>query len=227
MKLIHSLCFLLFAPITFAQVAAPTKPISATPRPDNSELRQMFLDDQHDRGNEPFPMFDEQGNRVPTKRWPMEPEAILVKQDAERRARVHKMLDGGQVQSGQDYWFAAMIYQHGAEPNDYLMAHILATAAAIKGNRNGLWLSAAALDRYLMSVKQKQIYGTQFALDKNGPWTQSDYNKELLSDSLRALSCVTSYAQQQKQIKAAEDGQPLDADTGVMSCIMAGHEPSN
>jgi hypothetical protein len=221
MRLLCWLCVLLFAPIAFAQVAAPTKPNSTVTSPDNAALKQMFLDDQHDRGNDPFPTFDDHGNRMPTKQWAIEPDATLAKHDADRRARVHKMLDEGQVQSGQDYWFAAMIYQHGEEPNDYLMAHVLATAAAIKGNRNGLWLAAASLDRYLMSVKQKQIYGTQFALDKKGPWTQSDYDKDLLSDNLRALSCVTPYAQQQKQIKAAQDGQTLDANTGLMSCIMS------
>jgi hypothetical protein len=43
----------------------------------------------------------------------------------------------------------------------------------------------------------------------------------LLDDNLRAASCVTSYDQQQKQIRAAQhSGDALDANTSVMSCVM-------
>lgn len=86
----------------------------------------------------------------------------MEKHDRERRVRVHQLLDAGSVKTGQDYWFAALIFQHGEKPEDYLLAHALALTAAYKGNRNGRWLAAASLDRYLLSISRKQTYGTQF-----------------------------------------------------------------
>ena len=43
-----------------------------------------------------------------------------------------------------------------------MTAHRLATLAAIHGHRTSRWLLAASLDRYLMSLNQGQVYGTQF-----------------------------------------------------------------
>jgi hypothetical protein len=119
------------------------------------------------------------------------------------------------------FWFAAMVFQHGRDSEDYLLAHVLSSTAVAKGNRNGLWLAAASFDRYLLSVGKKQIYGTQFDLEKGTTWTQKNYDEDLLDDSMRAASCVTSYDQQQKQIRSAQQpGQTLDANTTVMSCVM-------
>jgi hypothetical protein len=197
-------------------------PSSTSPQgQDIPELRKIFLDDQRDRGNDPFPEFDAQGKEVPKKTRPILADEVTARHDDERRARVHELLHAGKIQSGQDFWFAAMVFQHGRDPEDYLLAHILASAAVAKGNRNGLWLAAASLDRYLLSVGKKQIYGTQFNLEKGTTWTQRDYDKNLLDDNMLAASCVTAYDQQQKQIVAAQGaGQVLDANTTVLTCVM-------
>ena len=194
---------------------------TSTQGQDIPELRKIFLDDQRDRGNDPFPEFDAQGKELPKKIWPVLADEVIARHDDERHARVHELLHAGKIQTGQDFWFAAMVFQHGRDPEDYLLAHVLASTAVAKGNRNGLWLGAASLDRYLLSVGKKQIYGTQFDLEKGASWTQKNYDKDLLDDNLRAASCVTSYDQQQKQIRAAQhSGDALDANTSVMSCVM-------
>src|ERR1700719_1334527 len=124
---------------------------------DNAEIKTLFLNDQHDRGFDPFPEFDEHGKPVAARKsWPVQPMETMEKRDRERRVRVHQLLDAGNVKTGQDDWFAAMIFQHGEKPEDYLQAHVLALTAAYKGNRNARWLAAAALARYLLSVSQKQ-----------------------------------------------------------------------
>ena len=188
---------------------------------DIPELRKIFLDDQRDRGNDPLPEFDAQGKELPKKIWPVLADEAISRHDDERRARVHELLHADKIQTGQDFWFAAMVFQHGQNPEDYLLAHVLASTAVAKGNRNGLWLAVASLDRYLLSVRKKQIYGTQFDLEKGVSWTQKNYDKDLLDDNLRAASCVTSYDQQQKQILAAQhSGEALNANTTVMSCVM-------
>ena len=56
-----------------------------------------------------------------------------------------------------------MIFQHGTKPEDYLLAHVLATAALRKGGAPlAPGLVAATLDRYLQSIGQPQVFGTQF-----------------------------------------------------------------
>jgi hypothetical protein len=96
---------------------------------------------------------------------------------------------------------AAFIFQHGQKPDDYLYAHVLATTALGKGFEPAKWLSAATLDRYLRSVKQPQIFGTQFgSLFDDGDL--DPYNKELLSDRMRQLWCVAPYS---KQLEIQDD----------------------
>ncbi len=199
-----------------AQTSPPTKPANA----DNPELKTLFLDDQHDRGVEPFTTLDEHGKRVgPKKPWPVQPMETMEKRDRERRNRVHQLLDAGSVKTDQDYWFAALIFQHGEKPEDYLLAHVLALTAAYKGNRNGRWLAAASLDRYLLSISQKQVYGTQFT-GKAGDTVQADYGADLLDDTLRAASCVIPREMQHKQWLAFQSGQSADVNTTLISCVM-------
>lgn len=81
------------------------------------------------------------------------------------------MLTQGEVRTGLDYYNAALIYQHGKTPDDYLLAHVLALDAISLGTKEGRWLAAATLDRYLQSIEKPQIFGTQFHTE-NGVLTQ-------------------------------------------------------
>jgi len=89
----------------------------------------------------------------------------------------------GRVQSGEDYYYAAFIFQHGQKPSDYLYAHVLAVTAVNKGFKSAIWLCAATLDRYLCSIKQPQVFGTQIGSLDDGPTTQEPYDKEMVSDT--------------------------------------------
>ena len=82
--------------------------------------------------------------------------------DRQRRERVLEIVRAQQVDTADDYFHAALVLQHGDAPEHFLLAHVLATVAAFKGHKTGKWLSAAALDRYLASLKQDQFFGTQF-----------------------------------------------------------------
>jgi xylose isomerase len=57
-----------------------------------------------------------------------------------RRERVRALLDAGQLRSGWDFREASFIFQHGSQPDDFLMAHILAMAALAKGIRKAAGL---------------------------------------------------------------------------------------
>ncbi len=142
-----------------------------TGRTTKSALRKIYDEDQKDR-------TDEAG-------------------DARRREQVQRLIGDGKVKSGEDYYYAAFIFQHGQKP-DFLFAHVLAVTAVSKGFHGAIWLSAGTLDRYLHSMKQPQIFGTQFGSLNDGSDDQGLYDEEMLSDGLRAMWCVASHSAQTK-----------------------------
>jgi hypothetical protein len=120
-------------------------------------------------------------------------------QDRARRARAREMLDSGQINSADDYWRAAFIFQHGDRPEDYLLAHSLAVAAIGLGRQDATWIAAATMDRYLHSIGKPQIYGTQFQL-RDAEMTQGNFNRELLPDQVRRSSNVPTLAEQARSL---------------------------
>jgi hypothetical protein len=113
------------------------------------------------------------------------PSATIKKQDEKHRRQVRELLARGALHTGKDFERAAFIFQHGSTPEGYLLAHSLALVAMARGNAGALWLATATLDRYLNSIKQPQIYGTQFHNTKETGWSQEPYNRTLISDELR------------------------------------------
>ncbi|MGH7020650.1 MAG: hypothetical protein ACREEY_12245 [Brevundimonas sp.] len=124
------------------------------------------------------------------------PDLTQSMADADRRDQVRAMLDRGEVRSGTDYWRAGFIFQHGNQPEDYLLAHALATAALSQGEPDGAWLAAASLDRYLLATGRPQIYGTQFIAFSDQPSRQSALDRDLLTDAVRKATRVPPLAEQ-------------------------------
>lgn len=150
--------------------------------PSNPEMKRIFDEDQ--RVRQPGAKVD----------W-----LVVGRSDAERREATRKLLDEGALHTGEDFWRAAFVFQHGSKPEDFLLAHTLAIVALKKGDQDGAWIAAATLDRYLHSTNQQQIYGTQFHWEKGGPTTQDPYNRTLISDPLRQQLGVPTIEQQQAQ----------------------------
>ena len=117
------------------------------------------------------------------------------------------MLDSGKLRSGDDFYHAAFMFQHGEQPDDYMMAHTLATIANGRGSRDATWIAAATLDRYLQNIGQRQIYGTQYRSTADGGLTQDACDKTLMSDALRAAMGVPPLAEQEQQRKKMEADQ--------------------
>lgn len=151
----------------------------------NGEMRQIYDADQKDR--QPA---------VGKIDW-----GVVSKRDADRRKRVRQLLASGKLHSGKDFERAAFVFQHGDTPDDYLLAHTLAIVATARGDGSAIWIAAATLDRYLQSVHQPQIYGTQFKFRAGGHVTQKPYDPRLISDALRRDLDVPSLAAQQAQRK--------------------------
>ena len=94
-----------------------------------------------------------------------------------------------------------VVLQHGAGPEDYLLAHILASIAAFKGRDDARWLSAAALDRYLRSIHRNQVFGTQYVRSGSGPWEQAPFDRKLLPDTIRSEYGVPPLSEQHKKLE--------------------------
>lgn len=179
---IHTTLFLLLLTL-YATAQQGSKP------PGSTEVHELFVADQADRQN-----VGSNGTAAPD--W-----VGINRRDSERRERTRQLITKGEVKSAQDYHDAAFIFQHGSKPQDYLLAHILATAAVAKGDANSLWIAAATLDRYLQSIDKSQVFGTQyFQPEDSKPWTQDPYDRELVPDGLRSVFGVPIRSLQQKTL---------------------------
>lgn len=120
----------------------PAKP-QAT---ENVELARMFKEDQDDR-KPGLHGID----------W-----AVVKPRDDVRLARVRELYATNALHTGADWLHAALILQHGNEPDDYLLAHEMCVAALAEGEQGAKWLVAASEDRFLMGIGRKQRFGTQY-----------------------------------------------------------------
>jgi hypothetical protein len=121
--------------------------------------------------------------------------APIEKDDEARRGQVRALLEKGELRAGEDFRLAALVFQHGSEPRDYLFAHTLALVALAKGDRSASWIASASLDRYLQSIGRPQIFGTGFGPDGA---SQGAFDRELVSDAIRRELNVPALADQRE-----------------------------
>jgi hypothetical protein len=122
----------------------------------------------------------------------------IEKDDAARRAQVRALLGKGELRAGEDFRLAAQVFQHGAEPRDFVFAHTLALVALAKGDRSASWIASATLDRYLQSIGKPQIFGTGFTPDGS---SQGAFDRDLVSDAIRRELNVPALAEQRQVIE--------------------------
>jgi hypothetical protein len=188
-----------FDPWTILRVKGASEPEVAT---DWDAKRVYMLEEETDTPNAEMAKIYEEDQKVrqSPKTITKEDWVVIDKSDAERREVTRKLLAAGQLHTGKDFTEAAFIFQHGGTPEDYLLGHTLAVIAVAKGEMGATWIAAATLDRYLQSIAQPQIYGTQF-VTKSMPATQEPYNRDLISDALRLQLGVPTLSVQLEQLK--------------------------
>lgn len=152
----------------------------------NVEMAAIFTADQADRKVHPID-------------W-----KIVKPADAARRARTAQLLDAGALQTGDDFYDAAFIFQHGDTASDFMKAHLLAMVAISKGQTDAPWIAAATLDRYLQEIGRPQILGTQFTGNDDGKFTQEPYDRTVASDAMRQALQVPSLAEQEVERRRYE-----------------------
>ena len=116
----------------------------------NAELVSLKVADQADRNGKDID-------------W-----SIVGPNDKARAARVLVLLNDGELKTAEDYYNAALIYQHGSSPDDFKLAFSLATISSrlTPSNPAPKWLAAAAWDRYMVWKNLPQWYGNQSQLSK-------------------------------------------------------------
>lgn len=154
-----------------------------------SELAKMYEVDQNDRTSLSAEPSAEQ--------W-----ATITAHDKLHHDRVLELMRDDKLNSADDYYYAAMIMQHGQESKDYMLAHILATAAAVRGNESAIWLSAASFDRLMQSTGQPQVFGTQYFAHGSNPYAVSEpMDLDLITDSVRKAFNVPTLEDNQERLK--------------------------
>jgi len=156
-----------------------------TPK-DSAELLSLYEEDQSDRSPSDGKSID----------W----ESVRTR-DLMRLAVVKDLYSQNKLNTGRDYYHAAMILQHGGTPEDYLLAHELCIVATSKGSDDAKWLAAASEDRFLMSIGRPQRFGTQYT-SKGANATQLIYWTEPgVTDELRRALDVRPMAGREGELE--------------------------
>ena len=90
----------------------------------------------------------------------------MAQHDLARRKRVGEILGEGCFKSADDYAAAFIVYQHGNTSDQYLQAFLWSKQALLMGKTKMKSDVAMAVDRYLVSLGRKELFGTQ-ALQAN------------------------------------------------------------
>ena len=159
----------------------------------NDELKALFDADRHER----IHLIHDEAYY----------EALRV-HDEERRLRAQAILDEGGVLDAEDYLHAAVLFHHGPTTDDIWLAHTLALKSVELGSQDpeARWLSAAALDRWLMHSGKPQKYGTQYLWDRTR-YRVWDVEPEI-TDADRAEWNVIPLAEQIQQVAEESRDRP-------------------
>lgn len=186
-----------------------TDPQQQSAPSDSAEVKRIFQEDQADRDIDYESMTEQQ-----RKEWRESAHA----HDVLHYKQIADIIARGELHTGADFEKAAVIFQHGLKTDDYLFAHTLAVIAISKGRSQARWLAAASLDRYLHSMHQPQIYGTE-SLGTPGHWTLDPYNRTLIPDPLRSDLCVPDQSEQQRALQRLNEGKESPERTNGPGCL--------
>lgn len=154
----------------------------------NAELADIYEADQAGRQSIHEKLGDQQALRE------------LVLNDSLRRVRVQQILDAGDARTADDYYHAAMVFQHGGDTTAYRKAHELAEQAVAldSTHKSAKWLTAASWDRYLVEKGEPQWYGTQYT-KVDGAWRLRPVDTTKVTDAERVALGVPTLAEARAQ----------------------------
>ncbi|MFZ6874913.1 hypothetical protein ACO0LF_22860 [Undibacterium sp. Di27W] len=151
----------------------------------NDSLRAMYEADQNERKAE----------QVDFSR--------IINNDSERRAAVLNLLQTSKLNSAEDYFHAAMIYQHGTTLEDIRMAYSLSNIAVIlrPDHQHYQRLRALAWDRMMLQLNKPQWYGSQsMQQGADQDWKLYDIDETAVSDHERKALGMPTLAEAKSEI---------------------------
>lgn len=155
---------------------------------DNPALATMYQEDQRDR------------------REGQEEARCLLNAvcDKERQVAALEIVRAGHLRTANDYFHAAMIFQHSILADDNALAYALASVAARidPEHRGAKWLAAAAWDRTLMRKSKPQWYGTQFTKpNASAEWELYPVDETVVTDEERKKLGVPTLAEARERVR--------------------------
>jgi hypothetical protein len=144
-------------------------------------------------------------------------EAFIASQA--RRAVVDAWLNEGRIQTAENYFHAALIFQHGERLEHWAQAHLLAHTSADLGHPRARYLVAASYDRWLMRQGRPQKYGTNSTREGIWPYDPATTDAERAEWDVPPLQELLDRFQRMEQDVAAQ-GTPAAL---VTSVAVAGH----
>jgi hypothetical protein len=165
----------------------------------NDELHVHYTADGEERIDQP---------RMGTPEY-----TAMRERDKQRRLRAAAILATLRAPDAADRYHAALLFQHGDEPEDAWRAYELAREATERGDEHARWLTAAAYDRWLMYQGKPQKYGTQYVHDgiRHRLWDVDPGT----TDAERAAWNVPPLAEQLRKAEKAtriDTPQPINLD---------------
>jgi hypothetical protein len=160
----------------------------------NAELTKIFEDDQADRTGSP--------DALAKADW-----TAIDARDRARQDRVRQILAAGGAKTADDYFHAAMVFQHGDTDAEIAESHELSLKAVELDPEHptARWLAAASEDRLLMRQGKPQHYGTQFK-KVDGKWVLHDVDPAVTDDERAEWDCPP-LAQARKRAEKMNEAQ--------------------
>ena len=130
--------------------------------------------------------------------------------DSVRRKRVAEIFAEGCFSKAQDYAAAALVFQHGVTPDHFFQTFIWAKKAIELGDPSQKQLMAMSIDRYLVSTKRKQLFGSQaMKPDSSNCWCLYPI-ENTFTDSMRKQYMNKSLADQTKWLESLNQNQKCE-----------------
>ena len=143
--------------------------------------------------------------------------ASVSPRDLARRIEVAELFARGCMVSAPDYAAGAIVYQHGDTADHAHQAFIWSKRGLDLNDESQRWLMAAALDRYLLRIGQKQLFATQYSKAHDDPCWCLDQVEQSFPDEERVKFTKKSHSQALSHVKEMNKEQPACAKASVCS----------
>lgn len=113
----------------------------------SKELQKIVDADQSDRAD--------WQNKTP------EQMAEVTQRDEVRRKRVGEIFGEGCFSKAEDYAASALVFQHGNTPDHFFQTFLWSKRGVELGDQKQKRMMALGIDRYLVNIGQRQLFGSQ------------------------------------------------------------------